>query len=80
VVDVGLPRSCTPRHRSYRFRLASAPRPHLAMAGDVIKELLDDATVTGHEPLTRPLERPATTSALSYVLPLKRGIAAVAQW
>ncbi|MGX1159157.1 hypothetical protein FBY31_2476 [Arthrobacter sp. SLBN-100] len=58
MVDVGLPHSCTPRHRSYRIRLASAPHPCLARAGDVIEELLDDATVTGHGALTRPLDGP----------------------
>ncbi|VXC30138.1 conserved hypothetical protein [Arthrobacter sp. 9AX] len=59
MVDVGLPRSCTPRHCSYRIRLVSAPHPYLALAGDVIEELLDDATVTGHGPLTRRLDGPA---------------------
>jgi hypothetical protein len=58
VVDVGLPRSCTPRHRSYRFRLASALQSRLATAGDVIEELLDDATATGHAALTRSLNGP----------------------
>jgi len=56
MVDVGLPRSCTPRHRSYRIRLASAPHPYLASAGDVIEELLDDAPVTGHARSARRLD------------------------
>ncbi|WP_139205007.1 hypothetical protein [Arthrobacter sp. OV608] len=58
VVDVGLPRSCTPRHRSYRIRLASAPYAYLASAVDVIEELLHDVPVTGHAPFACRLDGP----------------------
>jgi hypothetical protein len=58
VVDVGLPRSCTPRHRSYRIRLASAPYAYLASALDVIEELLDDVRMTGHAPVASRLNGP----------------------